>query len=73
MAGPFGLREVEIKAAQARGEWPKDSGEDARMKEGLRKKGYRINEGPRGLGVGFLVVERFAGSSRASSHAHQPS
>lgn len=70
-AAPFGLREVEIKAAQARGEGPRDSDDDARMKEGLRKKGYKTNEGPRGLGVGFNVVERFVGACRASSFARQ--
>lgn len=71
-AGLWGLREMEMKAALAQGDGPKDSDEDAKMKEGLREKGFRINEGRDGLGVGFLIVERFAGACRECSHAGQP-
>lgn len=60
-ANPFGLREAEIKEARKRGNGNLDDENDAKMKEGLRKKGFKTNEGREGLGAGFLVVERFGG------------
>jgi cation diffusion facilitator CzcD-associated flavoprotein CzcO len=36
---------------------------DAELKKKLHEKGFRTNEGPRGLGRSFLVVERFAGKN----------
>jgi cation diffusion facilitator CzcD-associated flavoprotein CzcO len=35
---------------------------DAELKANLNEKGFQTNEGPRGLGRSFLVVERFAGT-----------
>jgi cation diffusion facilitator CzcD-associated flavoprotein CzcO len=55
-AMPWGFLEQLTQAGAG-----KKTDTDAELKEMLHQKGFRTNEGPRGLGRAFLVAERFRG------------
>lgn len=59
---PSGLLERVVRRAVESGKGPKDSEQDAKMKQGLREKGFHMNDGWEGLGAWFLVLNRFGGA-----------
>ena len=60
---PLGLLERIVRKGKAEGKGPQDSEADKAMKEGMKKRGFKLNEGWEGLGAYFLVLDRFAGTS----------
>ena len=62
---PPGLLERLVRDGRKKGKGPTDSEEDRIMKDGLRERGFKMNEGWEGLGAWFLVLEKFGGASAA--------
>lgn len=59
---PLGLLERIVRKLKAGGKGPQDNEADKAMKEGMKMRGFRLNEGWEGLGAYFLVLDRFGGT-----------